>query len=67
MRPSITQGTVLVRPPFPFFSSNHTDPPAWPANYDTIHIAKKTGAEGLNAPWIQTQLARKARQRTGAA
>ena len=36
----------------------HTTPiwPAWPANYGTIHIAKKTGksAEGLDAPWIET-------------
>jgi hypothetical protein len=35
-------------------SSNHTDPAAWPANYYTMHVAKKDRAEGLDAPWIET-------------
>jgi hypothetical protein len=38
---------VRVQPPFPFFSSNHTNPAAWPANYDTIHITKGTAPRDL--------------------
>jgi hypothetical protein len=29
------------------FSSNHTNPAAWPANDDTIHITKRTAPRDL--------------------
>ena len=32
------------------FSSNHSNPAAWPANYDTIHVAKRIAPRELNAP-----------------